>query len=185
MSKFFGILFSLIALIMISSSTLAHAEMISFAQFAEREKSFYRQEKWDHFFGYAAFYRKRLLDKNFDPSLILLEILALIKHCQVEPANRLIQQGHALAKQFQTPYLETKLADLQQLLDLQLSYPEAVATTQAKHSSKIFKLERQWRMKSQDQDRALTRVVRNPDAALVYVENRCTSLSSAQGNTSP
>lgn len=58
--------------------------------FLEMQKVHYRQQSWDKFFGYATYYRKKLLGTFFQPELLVLEALALVKHCQFEVASNFV-----------------------------------------------------------------------------------------------
>lgn len=55
------------------------------ARFVKQQRENYQQQSWPKFFGFARFYRERLLKEEphwVNADLLALEILALAKHCQ-------------------------------------------------------------------------------------------------------
>lgn len=70
----------------VDSDTLAYR-----MAYLEMQKIHYRLQDWDRFFGFAQFYRKKLLPQFFQPELISLEALALTKHCQYDASIRVIE----------------------------------------------------------------------------------------------
>ncbi|MBF0208453.1 MAG: hypothetical protein HQK53_16360 [Oligoflexia bacterium] len=80
----------------------------------ETQKIHYRKQEWDKFFGYAQYYRNKLLKTqgNLDLShlyieeMFSLEVLALLKFCYVDEAENVIQEGFNLAQKFSISNLE-------------------------------------------------------------------------------
>lgn len=71
----------------------------------ELQKINYIEEDWDRFFGLASYYRKKLLYsteisvQNFRQEMLALEILALIRHCRLSEALRIIEWSLWLARE--------------------------------------------------------------------------------------
>ena len=71
----------------------------------EIQKINYIEKDWDRFFALASYYRKRLLYsteisvENFRQEMLALEILALIRHCRLSEALRIIEWSLWLARE--------------------------------------------------------------------------------------
>ena len=69
----------------------------------EIQKINYIEKDWDRFFGLASYYRKKLLYsteisvQNFRQEMLALEILALVRHCRLSEALRIIEWSLWLA----------------------------------------------------------------------------------------
>jgi len=56
----------------------------------EVAKSYYKLERWSEFFGLAYFSRKALPATTETEKIRLLEVLALLRHCQLEQAKEIL-----------------------------------------------------------------------------------------------
>jgi hypothetical protein len=59
----------------------------------EAAKVYYRQQQWPSFFGLASFARQHFLHSSALDEIRLLEILALLRHCQNEAAIEQVRLG--------------------------------------------------------------------------------------------
>lgn len=147
--------------------------------FGEIQKIQYRNNQWEKFFGYASFYRAKLMQENLDPQLNVLEALALIRHCQFEPAHNVIEQTKALIANNKKLNDEAKVraaADIQaaeSILELQQNLAARVTSDEARKSIKAFSLESAWKVKESTKQDMVKSAINNPRALRVYVKNRC------------
>lgn len=85
-----------------------------FSALLEIQKINYIKNNWDRFFGLAIYYRSQLnfahkiSFKNYKQELLVLEILALIRHCQFTESKKLIKWSIALAKKHKQPFFKIK-----------------------------------------------------------------------------
>jgi hypothetical protein len=166
----------------------------------EVQKVLYKKAQWDRFFGIATYYRKNLMMSHYEPQIMALEILALIKHCHFDVAQKLIDTHRPIVrgliaqstesfKRFrmsdasdfggdasygkQLALFSDQLDAFQELLDLQKQLPNVVNTKDIKPKSKGFTHELEWNITPEQRSNVLTAAVKNMRAVRVYVQDRC------------
>ena len=84
----------------------------------ELQKINYREGKWDKFFGQSFYYRNSILKtpspRRFSQRLIVLEVLALARHCRFKEAAQVARWGVALGNSLG----KRPVADLQRSIEL-------------------------------------------------------------------
>ncbi len=136
----------------------------------ERQKIAYRQAEWGKFFGRAAWIRKRFAAQGLESDFVLLEAMALVRHCQFESASRIVQ---AVGD-------DPRAQPLRDLLAIQMKIPGNV-TTQAKSADvRLFSKDVSWKIRSDTKGAVLGKIAQRPDELRVYVQNRCADEKSAQ-----
>ena len=74
----------------------------------ELQKINYKENQWDRFFGLALYYRNLVLSsskergKNFRQNPLVLEILALIRHCRFKESQKIKDWSLKLAQSLNT-----------------------------------------------------------------------------------
>ncbi len=81
--------FILLLLSFIASADIQHKSFE--IEFYKRIQSLYKTQKWDEFFGSTLYARVKFPLSPLKDKITLLEILALIRHCQFQEVNRLLK----------------------------------------------------------------------------------------------
>jgi hypothetical protein len=145
--------------------------------FAEMQKIHYRTSAWDKFFGFARFYRTQLSRDFFDPDLLLLEALALTKHCQFAPAQSVLK----IARDWTTKRMTGAQAEMalqrvsaaEDLFLLQAKLKGNVNTEAKKSSLHAFSTTKLWRIPPREAGAVVHSAIKNPEMLRVYVRNSC------------
>lgn len=140
------------------------------AAFAELQKIHYRRGEWSKFFGFAAFYRRRLIESYRNPDLLLLESLALTKHCHFDTAAKILDLARGMATNADS---RARVEATAALLFLQSKLPGNVATEAVRKKPQAFASVNQWKVSGVRKQDTLDSAVRNPRALRVYVANAC------------
>lgn len=171
--------------------------------FSGSMKAAYLVKSWDRFFGLANYYRKNLLTKHFDTDLLLLETLALTKHCQFEAAAQTMAFSRALTKallennanvaqvrdqavkQMSEATLKASLQKFsaqletsEDLLVLQEKLPGRVKTNESQLKLNFFRTTNQWSLPKDARADVISRTALHPRVLRVYVKNECKGQSS-------
>jgi len=75
----------------------------------ERAQVLYRAKQWESFFGVTLFSRKHIANNPYKEKLLLLETLALLRHCQWDKAKDLLRNN---------PCSDPNINTLAKLLDI-------------------------------------------------------------------
>lgn len=156
--------------------------------FRESQKVLYKKAAWDRFFGVATYYRKNLMTGFFEPDALALEILALIKHCQFEAAEKLIASEQSLVAELLKSgtavaalrSFQSHLDTFSELLRLQRQMPKAVNTTAMKSKVKAFTQNLEWNISDAARNTILTKAVKNMHAVRLYVKDACPGTPTAE-----
>ncbi len=152
-------------------------------EFVVLQKQHYEASSWDRFFGFSAFYRNYLVQEQptstFIPDLFILEILGLIKHCQFEPAEKVIgfsreaaTRAYGKANQ-DLPKFIARLDMLANYMKLQGHLPNAVETDAIARKIQPFSKTLEWKIPAQIRSATVQLAIISPAAIRVYVEDRC------------
>lgn len=142
--------------------------------FLELQKLRYRRADWKSFFGGMVYYRHQLHQGVQLPDLLLLESMALIKHCQFQPAEK------ALGFVPESSLTHRGREVLGDLLAFQRLQPGNVATQADAPKVQIFQPTQEWRI-SDEVSKRLAASIGQPHALKVYVKNLCQNAGDAKG----
>lgn len=140
----------------------------------ELQKIHYRRQEWQKFFGYARFYREKVLRSDeglktkLRARLISLEAMALAKHCQWGPSRDLIDIALKLP-QISSLSDRSELDEVRSYLELHHAYPHSnEAAGQPDKPRTLFTARVFWSLTSEQVAR-----LSHPKNLRVVVENRC------------
>ncbi len=136
----------------------------------------YAQAQWDRFFAQSIFYRSSNPVDSQDPGLILLEALALIKHCQIESAQALLQSLERRAPHKLTAFHRVKIQELTDLIHFQKQLSQKVTTASVKARPLAFSHSSRWRVSPNATPKLLEMAPKGetaPGNLRVYVKDRC------------
>lgn len=134
--------------------------------FVELQKLRYRRADWKSFFGGMVYYRHQLHQSIALPELLLLESMALIKHCQFAPAEKILTFVPTSAQ------TQRGLSVLGDLLAFQRLKPGNVATTAQAPTPQVFRPVQEWRVNATVASK-LASTIEQPHALKVYVKDLC------------
>lgn len=154
----------------------------------EMQKIHYKLGEWDKFFGFATYYRNQRMSQFFIPELLLLESMALIKHCQLELANKILDQTKKILSKNINPSITNKssrekIQAVEDLLFLQMKMPGNIQTLSKDHWMRIFSHTQEWKISNQSREKIASHVVKNPRALRVYVRNICQKVSAPDASS--
>lgn len=139
----------------------------------ELQKIRYQKREWQQFFGGALYYRHRIHPEVQMPEMILLESLALLRHCQFDAAERLIRQ---------VPQGDERADELADLLYIQTQIPGNVTTEARAPRARAFTRATEWKIPDAVRKSVTETVVnrfKDPHAIRVYVRNVCGEATSS------
>lgn len=152
--------------------------------FLEMQKIHYGKKEWDKFFGYATYYRKHLMTSgNLEQThSLLLEALALTKHCHYSTAQIILDQARAqaIAQLPAQTSMMSQINAVQDLLDLQARLGGYVRTAAMAPPLEAFSVESHWRIDQERRNSVVEKAVKNPRALRVLVKDLCLSANSEQ-----
>ncbi len=125
-------------------------------------KVFYSNENWPQFFAYAQYYRNKWPVKERKQTQ-LLELLALLRHCQNENLQKLIHYYRT-----QTPENSETLLHIETLARTKFK-KKADTQNQISPLSSHIKGEALWRISPENIE------LRDPQKLRIKVENKCSS----------
>lgn len=137
--------------------------------FLEMQKLHYRTKNWDKFFGYATYYRKNLLKVAPNVHLMLLEILALSKHCQYDNAEKIFEA----AKPYVTKDYLPQFQAIAEILNLQRILQGHVRTAPVKAPFEALTPTVHWFIPKREREQILSDVIKNPRAVRIIVKSAC------------
>lgn len=132
----------------------------------ELQKIRYQKRDWQTFFGGATYYRYRIHPETPLPEMILLESLALMRHCQFDAAERLIHQVPG----------DDRADELADLLYIQTQIPGNVTTQARGPRVQAFTRSPEWKIPTAVRKPVMDAVIHkfnDPHALRVYVRNLC------------
>lgn len=108
----------------------------------EATKQLYRKQHWSRFFGLASFTRMHYPLSETRDEIQLLEILALLRHCQKDHAVNLVRQGLSESSSAAKPRYEM----LASLLEVAATAPDEELTKENSQNSdrKVFRSKNLW-----------------------------------------
>lgn len=152
-------------------------------EFVTLQKKHYEASSWDRFFGFAAFYRGYVIretpTKTFIPDLVILELLGLIKHCQFEPAAKVLKLSRQIAQRVypknsdDLKKLEVRLGMIGDYIKLQGHMPTAVTTEEVIRKIQPFSKTLEWKIPTQTRSATVQLAIKNPMAIRLFVEDLC------------
>ena len=155
--------------------------------YTELEKALYRSKSWDRFFSFASFYRNNMAVVGWEPKLLVMEALALTKHCQVSAADQVttlslelvstmkLNPGFAtrpLAERADFEQFKEDILQVRRLLALQQKLPP-IKTTETKTRVSLFNPNILWQISENAAPPVLQKLVKRPSEFRVYVRDIC------------
>lgn len=142
--------------------------------FLEMQKVHYRQKNWDKFFGYATYYRKNMLKAAPNVHHMLLEILALSKHCQYDAAEKIF----AAASEYVTKDYLSQYKAIADILNLQRELDGHVRTSPVKAPFEVLTPTVHWYIPEANRAALMSGAVKSPRGIRVVVKSACKDQNS-------